>query len=270
MDTAFYDRIHAYIPGWEFQKTSDARVHRPLRAGDGLSGRSLPRAAQAQLRGLSLSATSASVRIWAAATRRPCARPSPVSSSCCIRTARSPRKRFEEYLAYAMEMRRRVKEQLKKMGGLEYWDTSFSYIDRESGQETFVRCARDGWRQSSSPRAACRPGASTPSAPTPRDNRLALFLLQTQMNRGSGRIIPLGQPVEQDEGGDQDRRCLSQGEPQEPRHRPRPQGLRLHDPGDQPEPGQGRRRDRRRLLHLDGLRHPRTSRSSTAPSSSAR
>jgi predicted ATP-dependent Lon-type protease len=44
----------------------------------------------------------------------------------------------EEYLAYAMEMRRRVKEQLKKMGGLEYWDTSFSYIDRESGQETFV------------------------------------------------------------------------------------------------------------------------------------
>ena len=24
------------------------------------------------------------------------------------------------------------------------------------------------------------------------DNRLALFLLQTQMNRGSGRIIPLG------------------------------------------------------------------------------
>ena len=23
MDTAFYDRIHAYIPGWEFQKTHD-------------------------------------------------------------------------------------------------------------------------------------------------------------------------------------------------------------------------------------------------------
>jgi hypothetical protein len=35
-------------------------------------------------------------------------------------------------------MRRRVKEQLKKMGGLEYWDTSFSYIDRDLGQETFV------------------------------------------------------------------------------------------------------------------------------------
>ena len=33
---------------------------------------------------------------------------------------------LQEYLAYAMEMRRRVKEQLKRMGGLEYWDTSFS------------------------------------------------------------------------------------------------------------------------------------------------
>ena len=48
-----------------------------------------------------------------------------------------------EYLAYAMEMRRRVKEQLKKMGGLEYWDTSFSYI-RESGQETFVPVPESG------------------------------------------------------------------------------------------------------------------------------
>jgi hypothetical protein len=37
-----------------------------------------------------------------------------------------------------MEMGRRVKEQLKKMGGLEYWDTSFSYIDLETGQESYV------------------------------------------------------------------------------------------------------------------------------------
>lgn len=44
----------------------------------------------------------------------------------------------QEYWAYAMEMRRRVKEQLKKMGGLAYWDTSFPFIEKESGQETFV------------------------------------------------------------------------------------------------------------------------------------
>ncbi|WP_368041501.1 S16 family serine protease [Clostridium sp. 001] len=37
-----------------------------------------------------------------------------------------------------MEMRRRVKEQMKKIGGLEFWATSFSYIDIESSQEKFV------------------------------------------------------------------------------------------------------------------------------------
>lgn len=45
---------------------------------------------------------------------------------------------IENYLIFAMEMRRRVKEQMKKIGGLEFWATSFSYIDIESGQEKFV------------------------------------------------------------------------------------------------------------------------------------
>ena len=44
----------------------------------------------------------------------------------------------EEYLKFAMEMRRRVKEQLKKMGGIEYWNTGFSYIDKETDEETYV------------------------------------------------------------------------------------------------------------------------------------
>lgn len=45
---------------------------------------------------------------------------------------------IENYLIFAMEMRRRVKEQMKKIGGLEFWATSFSYIDIESSQEKFV------------------------------------------------------------------------------------------------------------------------------------
>lgn len=45
---------------------------------------------------------------------------------------------IENYLIFAMEMRRRVKEQMKKIGGLEFWATSFSYIDIENGQEKFV------------------------------------------------------------------------------------------------------------------------------------
>lgn len=43
-----------------------------------------------------------------------------------------------EYLEWAIEMRRRVKEQLKRIGGMEFWDTNFSYVDNETHEETFV------------------------------------------------------------------------------------------------------------------------------------
>ncbi|MFC5315677.1 BREX system Lon protease-like protein BrxL [Azospirillum rugosum] len=33
-------------------------------------------------------------------------------------------------LEYALEARRRVKEQLKKIGGMEFYDVHFSYIDQ--------------------------------------------------------------------------------------------------------------------------------------------
>lgn len=43
-----------------------------------------------------------------------------------------------QYLELAIEMRRRVKEQLKRIGGMEFWDTNFSYIDKDTHEETFV------------------------------------------------------------------------------------------------------------------------------------
>jgi ATP-dependent Lon protease len=45
---------------------------------------------------------------------------------------------IREYLEIALEMRRRVKEQLKRIGGMEFWDTNFSYIDKESQEEFYV------------------------------------------------------------------------------------------------------------------------------------
>jgi len=45
---------------------------------------------------------------------------------------------LEEYLSIALEMRRRVKEQLKKIKSIEYWNTDFSYIDLETSKEIFV------------------------------------------------------------------------------------------------------------------------------------
>lgn len=190
MDTAFYDRIHAYVPGWEFQKTSDAAytdhfglvtdylaevfrelrkrsygdcAEQPFRFGAHLGGRD-QKAVRKTVSGLiKLLHPDGGVR----------------------------REEVEEYLAIAMEMRRRVKEQLRKMGGLEYWDTSFSYIDRESGQETFVGVPEMGGGALIA-EGVLPPGSVYTIGTDAVDHRLALFLLQTQMNRGSGRIIPLG------------------------------------------------------------------------------
>lgn len=190
MDTAFYDRIHAYIPGWEFQKTSDAaytdhfglvtdylaEVFREFRKrsygdlaetffkfGQHLGGRD-QKAVRKTVSGL---------------------------IKLLHPDGEVTRSEMEEYLAYAMEMRRRVKEQLKKMGGLEYWDTSFSYVDRENGQETFVRLPEMG-AGTIIAEGGLPPGSIYTIGTDASDSRLALFLLQAQMNRGSGRIIPLG------------------------------------------------------------------------------
>ena len=51
---------------------------------------------------------------------------------------------LECYLEYALEGRRRVKEQLKKMGAFEYYQTSFSYMDKETMQERFVGVPEEG------------------------------------------------------------------------------------------------------------------------------
>jgi ATP-dependent Lon protease len=77
------------------------------------------------------------------------------------------------------------------MGGLEYWDTSFSYIDLESGQETFVPVPEMGGGTLIA-EGGLPPGSVYTIGTDASDNRLALFLIQAQMNRGSGRIVPLG------------------------------------------------------------------------------
>ena len=42
---------------------------------------------------------------------------------------------IEEIIRFALEMCRRVKEQLKKLGGMEFYDVNFSYIDNETFEE---------------------------------------------------------------------------------------------------------------------------------------
>ncbi|MFW6016470.1 MAG: protease Lon-related BREX system protein BrxL, partial [bacterium] len=50
----------------------------------------------------------------------------------------------EEILRYALVGRRRVKEQLKKIGGMEFYDVHFSYIDKEENEEEFISVPEQG------------------------------------------------------------------------------------------------------------------------------
>lgn len=190
MDTAFYDRIHAYIPGWEFQKTSDAAYTSHF----GLVTDFLAEAFREMRKSSYVDYAERYFRFGSHLGGRDQKAVRKIVSGLIKLLhpdGQVTKEETEEYLAYAMEMRRRVKEQLKKLGGLEYWDTSFSFVERDSGQETFVRVPEMGGATIIA-EGGLPPGSVYTIGTDAADNRLALFLLQAQMNRGSGRIIPLG------------------------------------------------------------------------------
>lgn len=190
MDTAFYDRIHCYLPGWELGKTRDEYYTEHF----GFVSDYLAEVLH------TLRKTS-----YADATERHFTFGSHVNG----RDAKAARKtvsgllkllhpdgnvtkpELAEYVEFALEMRRRVKEQLKKMGGLEYWDVNFSYKDNETGSEAFVVVPERGGGTTITGEAL-PPGSVYTIGMDPSDRKLALFLIQTQVNKGSGRIIPLG------------------------------------------------------------------------------
>ena len=64
---------------------------------------------------------------------------------------------LEEVIQIALEMRRRVKEQLKKLGGMEFYDVNFSYIDLDDMSEHYVSVPEQGGGKLI-PDGMCNPG----------------------------------------------------------------------------------------------------------------
>ena len=93
---------------------------------------------------------------------------------------------LEEILALALEGRRRVKEQLKKLGSFEYHQTSFSYIDAVTREETYVGVPEDGGRDliAADPLS---PG-SVYAASGDDQGRVALYRLEVGVATGTGRL----------------------------------------------------------------------------------
>lgn len=96
----------------------------------------------------------------------------------------------EEVLQISLEMRRRVKEQLKKLGGMEFYDVNFSYIDNETFEEHYVSVPEQGGGKLI-PEGLCNPG-QVYTISQGKSGMLGVFRLESQMFQGNGKFEKTG------------------------------------------------------------------------------
>lgn len=188
-DTAFLDRMHCYLPGWEIPKfrpehfTDDygfitdylAEFIRELRKeqyGDALDeyfrlGKNLNQRDTIAVRKM----VGGLIKILY---------PDGVYT----------KEQLEEILKLALEMRRRVKEQLKKLGGMEFYDVNFSYIDLKDMSEHYVSVPEQGGGKLI-PEGMCNPG-QVYTVSRGKSGMIGVFRLESQMLSGSGKFERTG------------------------------------------------------------------------------
>ena len=100
------------------------------------------------------------------------------------------KEQIEEILTIALEMRRRVKEQLKKLGGMEFYDVNFSYIDNETFEEHYVSVPEQGGGKLI-PEGMCNPG-QVYTVSRGKSGMIGVFRLESQMLPGNGKFDRTG------------------------------------------------------------------------------
>ena len=194
-DTAFLDRMHCYIPGWEIPKfrpehfTNDygfitdylsefIRELRKEQYGDALDeyfrlGRNLNQRDTIAIRKM----VGGLVKLMY---------PDGVYT----------KDQLEEILKVSLEMRRRVKEQLKKLGGMEFYDVNFSYIDLEDMSEHYVSVPEQGGGKLI-PEGMCNPG-QVYTISQGKSGMIGVFRLESQMLPGNGKLERTGLGTDRD------------------------------------------------------------------------
>jgi len=136
-DTAFLDRLHFYLPGWEMIKFAPKH----FTSSFGFSTDYFSEALKSFRR---MNYTDVLEEFFSLGSHLKQRDTKPVKKTVSgfIKLMHPngdyTKEDVREYLVIALEMRRRVKEQLKRIGGMEFWDTNFSYIDKETQEEFFV------------------------------------------------------------------------------------------------------------------------------------
>ena len=184
-DMAFIDRLHFYLPGWEVPKMrNDMFTDHYGFVVDYLAEalRELRRHNFTEITDRSFTMGSHLV------TRDRKAVKKTVSGLMKIiyPNGEVTKDELAELLEFAMEGRRRVKEQLKKMGSFEYYHTSFSYTDIDTGEERFVGVPEQGGRNliSSDPLS---PG-SIYTASVAQDGTVGMFRVEVSVAAGTGKL----------------------------------------------------------------------------------
>lgn len=103
---------------------------------------------------------------------------------------------LEEVVKISIEMRRRVKEQLKKLGGMEFYDVNFSYIDNETFEEKYVAVPEQGGGKLI-PDGICNPG-QVYTVSHGKSGMIGLFRLESQMLPGNGKFERTGLGADRD------------------------------------------------------------------------
>ena len=188
-DTAFLDRMHCYIPGWEIPKfrpehfTNDygfitdylAEFIRELRKeqyGDALDkyfrlGKNLNQRDTIAVRKM----VGGYLKLL-------------------YPDGEFTKDDVEEILQISLEMRRRVKEQLKKLGGMEFYDVNFSYIDNDTFEEHYVSVPEQGGGKLI-PEGMCNPG-QVYTVSQGKSGMIGVFRLESQMLPGNGKFDRTG------------------------------------------------------------------------------
>lgn len=136
-DTAFLDRINLFSPGWEISKFSPENFTKHF----GFSTDYFSEALKAQRKNTYYEVVDKYFSFGHHLKQRDSKSVRKIVSGfikLLHPDGNYNKEDIREYMVIAFEMRRRVKEQLKRIGGMEFWDTNFSYIDKETQEEFFV------------------------------------------------------------------------------------------------------------------------------------
>ena len=189
IDSAFFDRMHTYLPGWEIPKMRPEFLTNQY----GLIVDFLAEFLREMRKRSFSDAIDQYFKIGNNLNQRDIiAVRKTVSGLLKIIYPHGDfdKKAVEKCLIYALESRRRVKEQLKKIGGMEFYDVHFSYIDNETLEEKFVSLPEQGG------------GSLIPEGPMPpgtmhtvmqgTSSHLGLYRLELQVTAGNGKLSVSG------------------------------------------------------------------------------